>query len=98
VIAVGGQTVACCDDRNRVVVDGRPLVEPYVYYQADAGPPQQTGFGPVTVPEGELWVMGDNRNNSADSRIPGHGAVPADAVIGKVRLIVLPLSRFGWVD
>lgn len=91
VIAVGGQTVACCDDRGRVTVDGRALDEPYL---AEA---QQAPFAPVTIPPGQLWMMGDNRNDSADSRFAGHGPVPADDVIGKARLIVLPLDRSGSV-
>ena len=60
VIAVGGQTVACCDPRNRVLVDEQPLEEPYIYYLPDAGPARQAPFGPVTVPAGELWMMGDS--------------------------------------
>ena len=94
VIAVGGQTVACCDPRNRVLVDGQPLEEPYVYYLPEAGPARQAPFGPVTVEPGTLWMMGDSRNNSADSRVPGHGAVPVANVIGKARLVVMPLDRF----
>ncbi len=94
VIAVGGQTVACCDPRNRVLVDGQPLDEPYVYYLPEAGPARQAPFGPVTVPAGQLWMMGDSRNNSADSRVPGHGGVPLANVIGEVRLVVMPFDRF----
>ncbi len=97
VIAVGGQTVQCCDSRNRVLVDGKPLDEPYIYYLPEAGRARQDTFGPVTVPQGELWMMGDSRNNSADSRVPGHGPVPVANVIGKARLIVLPFSRFGGI-
>jgi signal peptidase I len=93
VIAVGGQTVTCCDSKNRVLVDGKPLDEPYIYYLPEAGPAKQAEFGPVRVPDGELWVMGDSRNNSADSRAPGHGPIPIENVIGKARFIVLPLSR-----
>ena len=89
VIAVGGQTVQCCDSRNRVVVDGEPLEEPYIYYDPRIGDPRQDPFGPVRVPDGELWMMGDSRNNSADSRVPGHGPVPVENVIGKVQFIVL---------
>jgi signal peptidase I len=98
VIAVGGQTVSCCDSRNRVMVDGQPLNEPYVYYLPEAGPARQATFGPITVPEGQLWMMGDSRNNSADSRVPDHGPVPVANVIGKARVIVLPFDRFGWVQ
>lgn len=93
VIATGGQTVACCDAQNRVTVDGKPLDEPYIYYKPEAGPPVQGEFGPVKVPEGQLWVMGDSRNNSSDSRVPGHGPVPVANVIGKARFVILPFSR-----
>ncbi len=98
IIAVGGQTVQCCDGRNRVLVDGEPLEEPYVHYLPAAGAARQAPFGPITVPEGELWMMGDSRNNSADSRAPDHGPVPVENVIGVARAVVLPVARFRWVD
>lgn len=98
VIAVGGQTVQCCDSRDRLMVDGEPLDEPYVYFLPEAGPAREQRFDPVTVPEGQLWMMGDSRNNSSDSRAQGHGAVPVENVIGQARLIVLPFGRFGWID
>lgn len=99
VIATGGQTVECCDDQNRVLVDGEPLEEPYLHL---AGGRPQASFDQVTVPEGYVWVMGDNRNNSADSRYHNDGggasgAVPVDNIIGKARLIVLPPSRWGII-
>jgi signal peptidase I len=97
VIAVGGQTVQCCDSRNRVLVDGKPLDEPYIYFLPEAGPARQDAFGPVTVPAGTLWMMGDSRNNSADSRVPGHGSVPISNVIGRARFIVLPFARVGAI-
>ena len=97
VIATGGQTVACCDTQNRVTVDGQPLQEPYISYIAEAGPPRQAPFGPITVPDDELWMMGDSRNNSADSRVPGHGPIPVDNVIGQARLIVMPVDRLGTI-
>ncbi|WP_026065632.1 signal peptidase I [Actinoalloteichus spitiensis] len=97
VIATGGQTVECCDERNRVLVDGEPLDESYVYWQPNRGNTQEE-FGPVTVPADHLWMMGDNRNNSLDSRVQGgggeRGAVPVDDVIGKARFIVLPPQRW----
>ncbi len=94
VIATGGQTVACCDASNHVLVDGKPINEPYLYYQPGLGDKQAT-FDPVRVPDGQLWVMGDNRNNSADARF--HGPVPVSDVIGKVRVVVLPISRWRTV-
>ncbi|HEY2064276.1 MAG TPA: signal peptidase I [Amycolatopsis sp.] len=101
VIAVGGQTVQCCDPQGRVMVDGKALTEPYIHW-ADPNNPVQQPFAPVKVPEGTLWVMGDNRNDSCDSRCQGGGgakaAVPVGNVIGKARLIVLPPSRWGGVS
>lgn len=94
VIATGGQTVACCDAANKVLVNGKPINEPYLNYQPGFGDKQAT-FDPVRVPDGQLWVMGDNRNNSADARF--HGPVPVSDVIGKVRVVVLPISRWRTV-
>ena len=100
IIAVGGQRVECCDDQNRVKVDGKPLDEPYIYWTPNAEP-RQASFAPITVPQGMMFVLGDNRNNSSDSRYQGgggrNGLVPVDNVIGKVRWIVLPPSRWQGV-
>jgi signal peptidase I len=100
VIAVGGQTVQCCDDEWRVLVDGRPLDEPYIYWQ-NGKPDGRQRFDPVLVPQGTLWVMGDNRSDSCDSTCQGgggaRGVVPVDNVIGKARFIVLPPSRWQGV-
>ena len=99
IVAVAGQRVECCDDRNRVLVDGEPLDESYVHWAPGSG--EQDSFPPITVPDGQLWVLGDNRNNSCDSRCQGgggsNGLVPVDNVIGKVRFIVLPPSRWQGV-
>jgi signal peptidase I len=99
VIAVGGQTVQCCDAQGRVTVDGRPLDEPYIHENTPVG---ERAFGPVTVPEGRLFVMGDHRAVSADSTRHLHdrygGTIAVDDVIGKASLIVWPLSRFGGID
>lgn len=101
IIAMGGQTVQCCDAQNRVLVDGKPLTEPYIHWE-DPDNPVQDSFDPVTVPPGDVWVMGDNRNNSDDSRYQGgggvNGAVPMSDIIGKARFIVLPPSRWGGVS
>ncbi|GAA1335084.1 signal peptidase I [Saccharothrix algeriensis] len=100
IIAVGGQTVKCCDDRNRVLVDGKPLDEPYVYWEPGRGSFQES-FDELKIPDGFLFVMGDNRNDSCDSRCQGDrrlgGLVPVDNVVGKARVIVLPPSRWGGV-
>jgi len=102
VIATGGQTVQCCDDKHRLIVNGKPLDEPYIYWQPGTSPEDHEPFEPVTVPEGQLWVMGDNRTNSTDSRKQGGGGlagvVPEGNVIGKARLIVLPPSRWQGIS
>ena len=99
VIAVEGQTVECCDPEGRVIVDGEPVEEPYIF---ENNPLESRSFGKVTVPEGRLWVMGDHRSASADSR--SHvsdrysGTIAVDDVIGKASVIVWPVSRFGLLD
>ena len=98
VIATGGQTVQCCDPEGRVTVDGEPLDEPYIYENT---PLETRAFPPVTVPDGRLWVMGDHRSASADSKVhmgdQHAGTVAVDDVIGKAALIVWPLDRVGTV-
>jgi signal peptidase I len=99
VIAVGGQTVQCCDAEGRVTVDDQPLDEPYIHEDT---PIESRAFGPVTVEEGRLWVMGDHRSASADSKVHMgdrySGTVGVDDVIGKAAMIVWPVSRFGMLD
>ncbi len=94
VIAVGGDTVQCCDKKGRVRVNGTPLEERD--YLAPGTRPSLITFK-QEVPEGYLWVMGDNRAESADSRVhlgdPGGGFVPVDDVVGKVFSVVWPLNH-----
>jgi signal peptidase I len=94
VIGVGGDTVKCCDEHGRILVDGVPLNEQS--YVKDHEPPSLIHFK-VHVPKGYIWVMGDNRSNSADSRVhlgdPGGGMVPVEDVVGKVFAIVWPLDH-----
>lgn len=99
VIAVEGQTVECCDAQNRVLVDGKPLSEPYRSMpDAEA---KQDPFEKIIVRADTVMVMGDNRNNSRDSRSQGgggeNGFVPVENIIGKARAIILPPSRWQGV-
>jgi signal peptidase I len=91
VIGVGGDTVE--GHNGRVYVNGTPLDEPYVF---KGNSPSEGNFS-VTVPAGKLWVMGDHRAASADSRAhqddPGQGFVPESDVVGRAFVIVWPLNR-----
>ncbi len=97
VIGVGGDTVRCCNEQGQLTVNGTGVEESYPL------DPSVTADSPfeVKVPEGYLWVMGDNRDNSADSRAhmgdPGGGFVPVSDVVGKAWLRVWPLDRGGFV-
>lgn len=97
VIGVAGDEVKCCDSTGHLQVNGVALKEPYVL---DESLTHDEKFD-VKVPKGFLWVMGDNRGNSADSRAhlgdPGGGFVPTDNVVGKAWLRVWPWNRTGFI-
>jgi signal peptidase I len=95
VIGVPGDHVACCDARGRITVNGVPLNEKSYLYPGN--PPSTSRFN-IIVPPGRLWVMGDHRSVSFDSRgheqDPGNGTVPEDRVVGRAFVIVAPVSRW----
>ena len=96
VIATAGQTVDIDYDAGMVYVDGAPLDEPYineVMYE-----PFYEDLSHVEVPEGHIFVMGDNRNHSDDSRDAELGSVDVRCVIGGARLILLPPRDFGIIE
>ena len=94
VIGVEGDTVKCCDKQGRITVDGVPLNEKA--YLPKGEKPSMIDFE-VTVPEDHIWVQGDNRSNSADSRVhigqPGGGFIPVEDVVGRVFMVVWPLDH-----
>ena len=118
VIGVGGDRVMCCDDAGRVVVTPRggratALDEPYVFendttdmkFFCAAGTGRQLcppGAEGILVPNGRLWVMGDHRGNSSDSRFhladSHQGTVPEDKVVGRAFAVVFPLGRSGFLQ
>lgn len=89
VIGLPGETVELRD--GRLFVEGVRIREPYLKGAVDT-----RDYGPVKVPEGALFVLGDNRLNSNDSRF-GLGFVPLDKVVGRAFAIVWPPSRVGWI-
>jgi signal peptidase I len=94
VIGLPGDRVVCCNSKGQITVNGVALSESsYIY---DGEPTTQVQFH-ITVPPGRLWVMGDNRGNSDDSRYrmsdTGMGTIPESAVVGRAVLIIWPLSR-----
>jgi signal peptidase I len=96
VIGVPGDHVVCCDGKGQVTVNGVALSEKSYIYPGAL--PSQIRFN-ITVPPGRLWVMGDNRADSDDSRYrtsdSDGGTIPESAVVGRAFLIIWPLSRIG---
>ncbi|MEU2715096.1 signal peptidase I [Streptomyces sp. NPDC007205] len=95
VIGVGGDHVKCCDAQGRVTVNGVPLTEGDYLYPGTS--PAATPFD-ITVPKGRLWVMGDHREDSADSRAhqntPYGGTVSEDSVVGRAVVIGWPIGHW----
>ncbi len=102
VIGLPGDRVVCCNALGQMTVNDVPLNEkPYVTLPAGEMRVSRDDFS-TTVPEGSLWVMGDNRWNSKDSRYntdtPGKGFVPIDNVVGRAFVVSWPLSHWAWLD
>jgi signal peptidase I len=102
VIGLPGDVVACCNAYGQMTVNGVPLDETkYLKLPPGVTKVSKDDFS-VTVPKNSLWVMGDNRYNSADSRYnrdkPGNGFVPYDDVVGRAVLISWPISRWTLLD
>jgi signal peptidase I len=100
VIGVGGDHVSCKGNGAPILVNGKPIVEKsYLYADPDGtqNVPSQEAFDTV-VPKGRLWVMGDHRALSADSRAhlgdPGGGSIPESKVVGRAFVVVWPVDRW----
>lgn len=102
IIGLPGDHVVCCNALGQVTVNGDPIDEtPYVNLAEGQSAPEVVAYD-VTVPSDSLWVLGDNRDASRDSRYntdqPGGGFVPLDNVVGRAFLVTWPLNRFGAID
>jgi signal peptidase I len=109
VVGVAGDTIKCCDKQGRISVNGVPLNEPYLKNGDSCnGPMIGCNWTAGPVPAGKLFVMGDHRDDSADSSyhlcragqtdcVEGDAYVPVDLVVGKVFVLVWPKDHFGWI-
>lgn len=101
IIGLPGDHVVCCNALGQMTVNDVPLNEPYVLLPEGQTSASQDAFD-VVVPDDSLWVMGDNRYDSLDSRYhpntPGKGFVPMDNVVGRALVISWPLERWSWLD
>jgi signal peptidase I len=99
VIGLPGDHVVCCDRNQKITVNGAPLTEPYLF-AGDA--PSQDTFD-ITVPPERVWVMGDHRSNSADSRPHDEGSggakgsVPESRIVGRALSVVWPIQHWAWL-
>ena len=104
VIGLPGDHVVCCTAAGRVTLNGVPLKEPFIASQAQWTDGTRADSNPfdVTVPPGELWVLGDNRGDSLDSSLnqglPTKGFVPEKDVVGRAFVISWPISRWSWLS
>ena len=97
VIAVGDQTVRIDYDEGKVYVDGEALDEPYINEPMRQPGNSRMSVNEITVPEGSVYVLGDNRNNSTDSRHEDLGVIDNRYILGEAVMILLPFRDFGII-
>ncbi|MFI5491060.1 signal peptidase I [Actinoplanes sp. NPDC051859] len=106
IIGVGGDHVMCCDDQQRIKINGQSLDEPYIF-KDDAGNQDPAADEPfdIVVPEGRLWVMGDHRSESGDSlehweqtQQIDAATIKADSIVGRAFTIFWPVGRATWLS
>ena len=102
VIGLPGDTVVCCTAAGQLTINDAAIDEPYIQIPDGRSQATKSPFR-VTVPDGKLWVMGDNRYNSADSAFhflngsPGGGFVPISSVVGRAVVVSWPAKHWGWL-
>jgi len=98
VLGVAGDEVICCTKSGKVTINGKVAVEPYIFA---GNKPSELKFN-VTVPEGKIWVMGDHRSASADSRYNqddmNNGFVPVSRITGRAYAIIWPIKNIGIIS
>ena len=106
IIGVGGDHIVCCDDQERLMINGHSLDEPFIYTDADGkqDPAADQKFD-ITVPKDRLWVMGDHRSASGDSlehweqtENIEEATIKADSIVGRAFTIFWPVGRATWLS
>jgi signal peptidase I len=106
VIGIPGDHVVCCDAKGRITVNGVALNEPYLNHDGAPNQPASPTSFDIVVPAGRLWVLGDNRGNSADSEEHwasnkpdiNEATIPIKSVIGRAFVLFWPVGRTTWLS